>query len=85
MILKAKRRRTRRRTCPSATFSSTNPTWTAPDTNLCLRGEMPATDSLSRFVVDNVALGQVLSEFFGFALSISFHRRSPKSYNLGNA
>jgi hypothetical protein len=24
------------------------------------------------------------SEFFGFPLSISFHRRSPNSYHLGN-
>jgi hypothetical protein len=32
------------------------------------------------FVVDKVALGQVFSEFFGFPLSVSFHRRSPNSY-----
>jgi hypothetical protein len=25
------------------------------------------------------------TEFFGFPLSISFHRRSPNSYDLGNA
>jgi hypothetical protein len=25
------------------------------------------------------------SEFFGFPLSVSFHRRSPNSYHLGNA
>jgi hypothetical protein len=25
------------------------------------------------------------SEFFGFPLSVSFHRRSPTSYHLGNA
>jgi hypothetical protein len=25
------------------------------------------------------------SEFFGFTLSISFHRRAPNSYHLGNA
>jgi hypothetical protein len=31
------------------------------------------------------ALGQLFSEFFGFTLSISFHRRSPNSYHLGNA
>jgi hypothetical protein len=24
-------------------------------------------------------------EFFGFPLSVSFHRRSPNSYHLGNA
>jgi hypothetical protein len=37
------------------------------------------------FVVDKVALGQVFSEFFGFPLSISFHRGYPNSYHLGNA
>jgi hypothetical protein len=36
------------------------------------------------FVVDKLALGQVFSEFFGFPLSVSFHRRSPNSYHLGN-
>jgi hypothetical protein len=33
------------------------------------------------YVVDEVALGQVFSEFFGFPLSISsFHHGSPYSY-----
>jgi hypothetical protein len=35
--------RTRRKTCPSATLSTTNPTWIDPD----LRGEKPATNNLS--------------------------------------
>jgi hypothetical protein len=30
MILTGENRRTRRKSCPSATFSTTNPTWTAP-------------------------------------------------------
>jgi hypothetical protein len=37
------------------------------------------------FVVDKVALWQFFSNFFGLPLSISFHRRSPNSYQLGNA
>jgi hypothetical protein len=37
------------------------------------------------FMVYKMALGQVFSEFFDFLLSISFHRRSPNSYHLGNA
>jgi hypothetical protein len=40
------------------------------------------------FVMDKVALGQVFLRVLRFPLSIyaiSFHRRSPNSYNLGNA
>jgi hypothetical protein len=43
MILTGKHRRTRRKTCPSATLSTTNPTWIDPG----LRGERPATNDLS--------------------------------------
>jgi hypothetical protein len=32
-------RRTLRKTCHSATLSTTNPTWTDPGANLALRGE----------------------------------------------
>jgi hypothetical protein len=39
--------RTRRRTCPSATFSTLNPTWTDPGMNSGLCGERPATNCLS--------------------------------------
>jgi hypothetical protein len=35
-------------------------------------------------VVDKVALGHVLSKFFGFLLSISLHRGSILIYNLGD-
>jgi hypothetical protein len=40
-------RRTRRNTCPSATLSTTNPTWIDLGTNPGLRGERPATNDLS--------------------------------------
>jgi hypothetical protein len=40
-------RRTRRRTCPSATLSTTNPAWVDPDANPVLRGERPTTNHLS--------------------------------------
>jgi hypothetical protein len=40
-------RRTRRKTCHSATWSSTNPTWTNPGANPGLCGEKPATNRLS--------------------------------------
>jgi hypothetical protein len=38
---------TRRKTCPSATLSTTNLTWTDPGSNPGLRGERPATNRLS--------------------------------------
>jgi hypothetical protein len=47
MILTGENRRTRRKTCPSATLSTTNPTWIDPDSNPGLCGERPATDDLS--------------------------------------
>jgi hypothetical protein len=46
-ILTGENRRTRRKTCPSATLSTTNPTWIDPGANPGLRGERPATDDLS--------------------------------------
>jgi hypothetical protein len=47
MILTGENRSTRRETCPSATMSSTNPTYTEPGANSGLRGERPATNRLS--------------------------------------
>jgi hypothetical protein len=38
---------TRGKTCPSATLSTTNPTWTESGSNPGLRGERPATNHLS--------------------------------------
>jgi hypothetical protein len=46
-ILTGKNRRTRRKTCPSVTLSTTNPTWIDPGANPGLRGERPATNDLS--------------------------------------
>jgi hypothetical protein len=47
MILTGENRRTRRKTCPSATLSTTNPTWIDPGVNPGLRGERPAANDLS--------------------------------------
>jgi hypothetical protein len=52
MILTGENRRTRRKTYPSATLSTTNPTWTDLGANPCLRGENPVTNRL------NYATGQ---------------------------
>jgi hypothetical protein len=47
MKLAGENRSTRRKTCHIATLSTTNPTWTDPESNLVLRGERPATNRLS--------------------------------------
>jgi len=44
--LTGENRRTRRKTCPSATLSTTNPTWIDLGANPGLRGERPATNHL---------------------------------------
>jgi hypothetical protein len=43
MKLTGENRSTGRKTCPSATLSTTNPTWTDLGLNPGLRGERPAT------------------------------------------
>jgi hypothetical protein len=47
MILTGENRRTRRKTYPSTTLSTTNPTWIDPCANPGLRGERPSTNDLS--------------------------------------
>jgi hypothetical protein len=53
MILTGESRRTLRKTCPSATFSTTNPIWIDQDVNPGLRGERPATNDLSLGTAQN--------------------------------
>jgi hypothetical protein len=48
MKLTGENRSTGGKPCPSATLSTTNPTWTDPCSNPGLRGERPATNRLSR-------------------------------------
>jgi hypothetical protein len=47
MILTGENRRTQRKTCSSATLSTTNPTWIEPGANPGLSGERLATNDLS--------------------------------------
>jgi hypothetical protein len=47
IILTGENRRNGRKTCPSATLSTTNPTWNGPGANPGLRGEGPANNRLS--------------------------------------
>jgi hypothetical protein len=56
MILTGENRRTGRKTCPSATLSTTNPTWIDPGENTGLRCERPATNDLSPGTVRVVSL-----------------------------
>jgi hypothetical protein len=60
-ILTGENRRTRRKTCPSATLSTTNPTWFDPDANPGLRGETPAANdqSLGTASFGDVTSGQL--------------------------
>jgi hypothetical protein len=46
-ILTGENRRIRRKTCPSATLSTTNPAWIDPGANPGLSDERPATNDLS--------------------------------------
>jgi hypothetical protein len=47
MKMTGENRSTRGKPCPSATMSTTNPTWTDPGSNPDLRGGRPATNRLS--------------------------------------
>jgi hypothetical protein len=62
MILTGKNRRTRRKTCPSATLSTTNPTWIDPDANPDLRGQRPEpwhglSKSIKNMVMVTITVG----------------------------
>jgi hypothetical protein len=50
---------TRRKTCPSATLSTTNFTWTDPGSNPGLRGERPATNRLNHGTAKRLVASQV--------------------------
>jgi hypothetical protein len=58
MKLTGENRSNQGKTCPSATVSTTNPTWTAPGSNPGLRGERPSTNRLS-----NLLLSYCLKKF----------------------
>jgi hypothetical protein len=54
---------TRRKTCPSATLSTTNPTWTDQGSNPSLRSGRPATNGLSSTVTNFTANPYFISSF----------------------
>jgi hypothetical protein len=51
MKLTGENRSTRGKTCPSATLSTTNPTWADPGSNPGFRGGRPATNRLNHGTV----------------------------------
>jgi hypothetical protein len=53
MKLTGENQSTLRKTCPSATLSITNPTWTDPGSNPGLRSERPGTNRLSHGTAKN--------------------------------
>jgi hypothetical protein len=67
MILTGENRRTRRKTCPSATLSTTNPTWIDPGTNSGLRCERTATNDLSHGTALPLAYWNVKIKIYQFA------------------
>jgi hypothetical protein len=67
MKLTGENRSTRGKTCPSATSSTTNPTWTDPGSNPGLRGVRPAANRLSRGTAQTHALDRGAAEI-GFHL-----------------
>jgi hypothetical protein len=54
MILTGENRTTRRKTCPSATLSTTNPTWTDLGAKPGIRGERPAANDLSQIILSGL-------------------------------
>jgi hypothetical protein len=78
MQLTGKNQSTRGKTCPSATLSTTNPTWTEPESNPGLRSGRPAANRLShgtaisnhlRFYIEvGVGVGKGVGTFYRLRL-----------------
>jgi hypothetical protein len=62
-ILTGENRRTRRKTCPIVTFSTTNPTWIDPGANPGTRGERPATNDPSHGTAFYTITGKQVPHF----------------------
>jgi hypothetical protein len=61
MKLTGENRSTRRKSCPSATLSTTNPTWTDPGSNPGLRGGRPAANRVSHGTAKAVLIAKQLT------------------------
>jgi hypothetical protein len=58
MKLTGEKRSTRGKTCPSATLSTTNPTWTDPGSNPRLRGKKPVANRLWLLLLTDIRMSQ---------------------------
>jgi hypothetical protein len=63
MILTGEYRRTQRKSCPSTTLSTINPTWTALGVNLGVHDERPLTNHL------DMMMSELMMHFDGDGLS----------------
>ena len=71
------------KTCPSATLSTTNPTWTDPGSNPGLRGERPATSRLSHGTAQLVFISSQSPSFAALLLWGAAYRFSMfQTWNL---
>jgi hypothetical protein len=64
MKLTRENRSTRGKTCPNATLSTTNPTWSDPGLNPGLRGGRPAANRLSHRTALVRTLNKTLAKKF---------------------
>jgi hypothetical protein len=75
-------RRTRGKTCRSATLSTTNPTWTDTGSNSGLRGERPATNRLSHGTAQGGRLAHLYTTLLKMFVGVEVRRiniTSPRS------
>jgi hypothetical protein len=79
IILVGENRRIWRETYPSATSSTTNPTWNDPAANQGLRGERPATNLLSHGMTCFVRLSRYIVLTAGY---VQFTFRLTFNYNI---
>jgi hypothetical protein len=73
MKLTGENRRTREKTCPSATLSTTNPAWTDLGSNPGLRGGRPAANRLSHGTAYNSVCNILSYNVDSFWLLIYFY------------
>jgi hypothetical protein len=83
MKLTGESRSTRGKTCPCATLSTINPTWTDPGSNPGFRGERPATNRLSHGTAKSFTLckkrANSCNQLRHLSIPLQFHSSSHHS------
>jgi hypothetical protein len=82
MKLTGENRNTREKTCPSATLSTRNPTWTDPGSNPGLRGGRSATNRLSDGTASRASYVSHLQEFQSCGLPLDSRVFQPLGESL---